>query len=60
MLFLLNAWIGLYGVVAAQPVSDGLTFICSTLIYRRVYHKLQSEIDAVAPLSAGNGKDPEI
>ena len=58
ILLLLNALVGLYGVVAAQPVSDGITFIASTLIYRRVYHKLQSEIDAVAP-TAGKS-DPEI
>ena len=60
ILLILNALIGLYGVVAAQPVSDGLTFIASTLIYRRVYHKLQSEIDAAGVPTAGGGNDPEI
>jgi len=43
-LLILNAWIGLYGVVAAQPISDGITFIFSTLIYRRVYRRLVKEI----------------
>lgn len=40
MLFIMNSILGLYGVVAAQLISDGLTFICSTLIYRKVYNDL--------------------
>lgn len=39
-LLILNHFVGLYGIVAAQPVSDGFTFIFSTLIYRRVYNSL--------------------
>jgi Na+-driven multidrug efflux pump len=45
-LFVLNHFIGLYGVVLAQPISDACTFILSTFIYRRVYRKLQKQIDA--------------
>ena len=44
-LFIMNHFVGLYGVVAAQLISDGLTFICSTLIYRRVYSRLQRNLN---------------
>ncbi len=44
ILLILNHLIGLYGVVAAQLLSDGITFIFSTIIYRRVYSNLQKEI----------------
>lgn len=43
ILLILNHFVGLYGVVTAQLLSDGLTFIFSTLIYRRVYNNLQKE-----------------
>ena len=46
ILLVLNHFVGLYGVVSAQLLSDGLTFIFSTLLYRRVYNKLQKEITA--------------
>lgn len=45
-LLILNHFVGLYGVVAAQLISDGITFIFSTVIYRRVYNNLQKEIAA--------------
>ena len=41
ILLIMNRLIGLYGVVSAQLISDGLTFIFSTLIYRKVYNSLQ-------------------
>lgn len=44
-LFIMNHFVGLYGVVAAQLISDGLTFICSTQIYRRVYSRLQRNLN---------------
>jgi len=40
ILLILNHFIGLYGVITAQLISDALTFILSTLIYRRIYRKL--------------------
>lgn len=40
ILLLLNHFVGLYGVVAAQAISDTCTFILATFIYRRVYNKL--------------------
>ncbi|MBE6917903.1 MAG: MATE family efflux transporter [Ruminococcaceae bacterium] len=43
-ILILNHFVGLYGILAAQVVSDGCTFILSTLIYRSVYNKLQQEI----------------
>lgn len=43
-LFVLNHFIGLYGVVLAQPISDACTFILSTFIYWWVYRKLQQQI----------------
>ena len=43
-LFVLNHFIGLYGVVLAQPISDACTFVLSTFIYRSVYRKLQKQI----------------
>lgn len=45
ILFLLNHFVGLYGVVAAQPISDALAFVLATFIYRRVYSGLQKELD---------------
>jgi len=45
-LLIMNHLIGLYGVVSAQIISDGITFIFSTLIYRRVYSALKREISA--------------
>ena len=44
ILLILNHFIGLYGVLAAQLLSDSLTFIISTVLYRRVYRGLQREI----------------
>ena len=44
-LLIMNHFVGLYGVVAAQLISDGLTFIIATLIYRRVYNELLSGIE---------------
>ena len=44
ILLVLNHFVGLYGVVAAQLLSDSLTFIFSTFIYRRVYNRLQKSI----------------
>jgi Na+-driven multidrug efflux pump len=43
ILLILNHFVGLYGVVAAQLISDTLTFVIATLIYRSVYNKLQGE-----------------
>lgn len=40
ILIVMNRFVGLYGVVAAQLISDGMTFVCSTLIYRKVYNQL--------------------
>ena len=45
-LLIMNHFVGLYGVVAAQLISDAITFIFSTAIYRSVYNKLQKEINA--------------
>ena len=45
-LLILNRLVGLYGVVSAQLLSDGMTFIIATLIYRKVYRGLQREIKA--------------
>ncbi len=44
ILLLLNHFVGLYGVVAAQLFSDGITFVLSTAIYHRVYNHLQKEM----------------
>lgn len=39
----LNHFVGLYGVVAAQAISDTCAFILATFIYRRIYNKLQED-----------------
>ena len=44
ILLILNHFVGLYGVVVAQTISDSITFVFSTAIYRRVYNRLQREI----------------
>jgi len=46
IIFIMNHFLQLYGVVSAQLISDGITIIFSTLIYRHVYNKLQKEIAA--------------
>ena len=46
ILLIMNRFVGLYGVVAAQLLSDGMTFIFSTVIYRKVYNRLQREAAA--------------
>ena len=47
-LFALNHFLGLYGIVMAQPISDVCTFVLSTFLYRRVYRKLQKQISREA------------
>ena len=49
LLLLLNKLFGLYGVVSAQIVSDGLTFIFADIIYKRVYARLMREAETEAP-----------
>ena len=39
-IFIMNHFFALMGIISAQLISDGITFIFSTLIYRRVYNKL--------------------
>ena len=41
IIFIMNSLFSLYGIVSAQLISDGITFIFSTIIYRRIYNKLQ-------------------
>ena len=43
ILLILNHFIGLYGVVAAQTISDSIAFVFATILYRRVYNRLQKE-----------------
>lgn len=42
--FIMNHFFQLYGVVTAQLISDGITVIVSTLIYRKVYNKLLKDM----------------
>ena len=44
ILLLMNHFVGLYGVVAAQLISDSFTFILATLVYRRIYKQLVDNI----------------
>ena len=46
ILLIMNHLVGLFGVVAAQLISDACTFIFSTLLYRKVYNGLQKEAAA--------------
>ena len=43
-LIIMNSLVGLYGVVASQLISDAFTFVLSTLMYRRVYSKLEKQM----------------
>ena len=43
-LIIMNSLVGLYGVVASQLISDAFTFVLSTLLYRRVYSKLEKQM----------------
>jgi len=44
-LLIMNSLLGLYGVVSAQLISDLLTFVLSTLLYRRVYNNLEKQME---------------
>ncbi len=44
-MLLMNHFFGLYGIVTAQLILDGITFIFSTLIYGRVYNELTRRIE---------------
>ena len=44
IIFIMNYFLKLYGIVSAQVISDGITFIISTLIYRSVYKKLEKNM----------------
>ena len=48
ILLILNHYVGLYGVVSAQLISDGITFVFATGIYRKVYRGLQREAQMLA------------
>jgi len=50
LLFILNKFFGLYGVIATQLISDGLTFIFAALIYKKVYNALQRQIESDSAL----------
>ena len=41
-MLILNRYVGLYGVVAAQLVSDGISFFIASAIYRYVYKRLDA------------------
>ena len=43
IIFIMNYFFKLYGLVSAQLISDGITFILSTLIYRATYNKIIRE-----------------
>ena len=43
IIFIMNHFLQLYGVVSAQLISDAITVIFATLIYRHVYNRLQGE-----------------
>ena len=43
IIYVMNHFFRLYGIVSAQLISDGITFIFSTLIYRHVYKKLLTQ-----------------
>ncbi|MBQ9987069.1 MAG: MATE family efflux transporter [Erysipelotrichales bacterium] len=45
ILLILNKYAGLYGVVSAQPLSDGITFIFSSLLYHKVYTDLVKKME---------------
>ena len=44
ILFIMNSLVGLFGVIAAQLISDACTFVISTLLYRMVYSKLEKQM----------------
>ena len=46
IILVLNHFLGLYGVVAAQLLSDSMTFILATILYSKVYNQLQKEMAA--------------
>ena len=42
-LLIMNRFVGLYGVVMSQPISDFCTFLLSTAIYQKVYRNLEKQ-----------------
>lgn len=47
ILFLMNHIAGLYGVLATQIISDGITFIIAAALYRKVYNALLLEVPPI-------------
>ena len=45
IIFIMNHLLQLYGVVSAQLISDAMTFLVSTLLYRSVCRKLERETE---------------
>lgn len=43
IIYILNHFFKVYGIVSAQLISDGITIIFSTVIFRQVYKKIQTE-----------------
>lgn len=43
LLFVLNHFFGLYGVIASQLVSDSLTFVCAYFVYGSVCRRIQKK-----------------
>ena len=45
IIFIMNHLLQLYGVVSAQLISDAMTCLVSTLLYRSVCRKLERETE---------------
>lgn len=46
ILLIMNRFVGLYGVVAAQLISDAMTFVIASVIYRRVCRRISMQSGA--------------
>ena len=44
LLFLMNAFVGLYGIIWTQFLADSITIVISFILYRKVIHQLEKAI----------------
>lgn len=48
MLFILNAYFQVIGVISAQFISDLITFVVASIIYKKIYNELMKESETYA------------
>ncbi len=53
IIYIMDYFLKVYGIVSAQLISDAITIIFAILIFRRVYNKLEKEIETSEESTTG-------